>query len=567
MALVEVFAPRNNVNDDSITVLELCVENNQRVVADQTILLAETSKAAFEVPAPVTGYVRWLVGVNDDAPNEKPLCLIADTLDELVNAPCASLSAQGSGLAYTSERGSADTAPIIDVGAPESLRDRYVTVTDWLVGNHGQVEEGQPIARLNADGRAVEILSPRAGIIALHPNLPIALGPGEPICRVGNTLAVLKEFERSHAGPQLATAEAPVCHLDPANFTRTPRAPVDQPPRFSSDAGKLLQDSKISHEQFAGRGLIRTEDVLQTMGAPPKKDTGSMRPDPTSGKTSKETTDSDWLVEGAAIREEKMSRVKRTEANLLTQTQRTVAASQTSILVQTRGIFEICRADSRISGQMASRIIFEAARLLHKYPSLNAGYRVGTIAYYEQINIGYAMDIDKGLRVPVFLNADTLPIGEIQALKQQYITKYLQGMLNIDDLSGGTFTITDLSEQGAWTFTPIINHGQSAILGIAGEQALGDAKYYPLVLTFDHRICDGRTASMFLNDLRDRLIGHEQVLLQQIDYTSQDMSETIKCSSCLRTVEQLREFGRHLVLTVDVTGRQCRICTFCLEGR
>jgi len=114
-------------------------------------------------------------------------------------------------------------------------------------------------------------------------------------------------------------------------------------------------------------------------------------------------------------------------------------------------------------------IIFETARLLKTFPLFNAYCADGSIHFYEQVNIGFAVDADRGLKVPVIRDADTKSLPEIAAEMQEAVVDYLNDSLPMKSLAGGTFTVTDLSGDGVFAFHPLINQGQSAILGICGE--------------------------------------------------------------------------------------------------
>jgi pyruvate dehydrogenase E2 component (dihydrolipoamide acetyltransferase) len=276
------------------------------------------------------------------------------------------------------------------------------------------------------------------------------------------------------------------------------------------------------------------------------------------------------IVEGVVSHKQKLPRAKRTEVNLLVSAQASTVSCQVSVLVPTRGIFTACLQNADFAGQMSSRIIFEVSRLLKTYPMFNAGYLSEHIVYYDEINVGYAVDIQQGLKVPIFRGTDHLTLEEIHQKKQKFIEKYLLNDLTTDDLSCGTFTITDLSEQGCWLFNPIINKGQSGILGIGGEQPLGNkGSVYPLILGFDHRLTEGLTANKFLVDLKERLIAHENLLLRQIGLDSYEQKaeefQEPYCQSCFLKASQIYSMDNHLFKTITADGKERLVCSVCAE--
>jgi 2-oxoglutarate dehydrogenase E2 component (dihydrolipoamide succinyltransferase) len=152
--------------------------------------------------------------------------------------------------------------------------------------------------------------------------------------------------------------------------------------------------------------------------------------------------------------------------------------------------------------------IYETARLLTEWPELH-GFHVDRRAWsYRSPAIGFAVNLGRGLRVPIVKDAASLSLREVAQAVRDLSLRYLRNELTIDDVTGGTFTITDLSGEGVVHFVPVLNERQSAILGLTAER--GGARTRDLVLTFDHRLSDGMRAARFLGALRDRLEGaHE----------------------------------------------------------
>ncbi len=160
-----------------------------------------------------------------------------------------------------------------------------------------------------------------------------------------------------------------------------------------------------------------------------------------------------------------------------------------------------------------------SASLLKRHPLLNSSLVEGEIRVYDDVNIGVAVAIDHGLVVPVVKNADRKSLVAVSREVKELSDKARRGTLTLDDVSGGTFTISNLGMFGVDSFTPIINPPQSAILGVGRitvkPVVVGDevtkANTMWLSLTFDHRVMDGHTAALFLRDMAEALEDAERV--------------------------------------------------------
>jgi pyruvate/2-oxoglutarate dehydrogenase complex dihydrolipoamide acyltransferase (E2) component len=158
------------------------------------------------------------------------------------------------------------------------------------------------------------------------------------------------------------------------------------------------------------------------------------------------------------------------------------------------------------AGSFLPLISYEAARLLVKYPMLNAYYHDKKIMEYLDVNVGVALDMDDGLKVYTLKNTDKLSLEDIELEISQGIYDYFRKALTLNQIKGSTFTITDLSSLGVDRFVPLINYKQSAILGVSGVDK--KLNRFTLSLSFDHRVTEGKVASKFLSELSSKLIEH-----------------------------------------------------------
>ncbi|MGN1345470.1 MAG: dihydrolipoamide acetyltransferase family protein [Eubacteriales bacterium] len=162
-------------------------------------------------------------------------------------------------------------------------------------------------------------------------------------------------------------------------------------------------------------------------------------------------------------------------------------------------------------------VLYAVARVLPNYPEINANLIDNTFRKYKHANVGMAVDTDRGLLVPVIFGSDTLTLAEISAQAKTLAGKAREGKLTPDEMSGGSFTVSNLGSMGVESFTPVINPPQTAILGVCctTNRLKDDGKVYPamgLSLTFDHRAVDGAPAAKFLKELCSALENFDLLL-------------------------------------------------------
>ena len=162
-------------------------------------------------------------------------------------------------------------------------------------------------------------------------------------------------------------------------------------------------------------------------------------------------------------------------------------------------------------------VLYAVSRVLPNYPEINANVVDNTFRKFAHANIGMAVDTDRGLLVPVIFGSDTLSLAEISQKTKALAGSAREGTLSPDDMSGGSFTVSNLGSMGVESFTPVINPPQTAILGVCctTNRLKADGSVYPamgLSLTFDHRAVDGAPAAKFLKELCTALENFELLL-------------------------------------------------------
>jgi len=154
-------------------------------------------------------------------------------------------------------------------------------------------------------------------------------------------------------------------------------------------------------------------------------------------------------------------------------------------------------------------IMFGVIKALQEYPAVNSHYQKDRIIQFKEINLGFAVDTEEGLKVPVVHQAERYSLEQFSRKVQQLTQQCINRTIQLEDLEGGTFTVTNLGNLGIEYFTPVLNHPQSGILGIGCKQikpiikanSIEFAPFIGLSLTFDHRVIDGAPAARFLGQL------------------------------------------------------------------
>ena len=228
------------------------------------------------------------------------------------------------------------------------------------------------------------------------------------------------------------------------------------------------------------------------------------------------------IIEGSPLEEkiEVMRGNRRTVAKRMTESyfQSPVVTQITEIdmtdAIEKRKEWNIKNSESGMNVNYLDMLIAAAAHSLRNHPSFNVSIEENKIHYKANVNVGFAMDLEgKGLIVPVIQNSDVMCLNEIALQRQNLIDKIRNGIVSIDEVTGGTFTITNLGSYGIDAFTPIINPPEAAILGVGriikkpvvvNDEILIRSRMV-LSLTYDHRLNDGGPAARFLAEIANRL--------------------------------------------------------------
>jgi pyruvate/2-oxoglutarate dehydrogenase complex dihydrolipoamide acyltransferase (E2) component len=324
---------------------------------------------------------------------------------------------------------------------------------------------------------------------------------------------------------------------------------------FSREAARVMAEAGIAPAVFAGRDFVTIHDVDAYLK--PKAATAPAAKNVSPAVRDGRTSEYALPVDPQKVIVERLSSGKKREIEYLGNVQSPGLTSTIHTWVETDGIFvHINRSLKYLKDSLLPVIIYEVARLLESYPLLNAYFTGDAIARYKEVNPGFAVDIDKGLKVLKVAGAGRLGIQDIEKDIIDLSGKYLDDALDLEQLMDITFTITDLSSEGVALFLPLVNKMNSAILGVSAID--NKLQRCTLSLTFDHRVTEGKLAAQFLKELKERLESYRVV-----DATA--ATQNVSCFKCMKTLkEDLAGVGFARCITPE--GKDGYICQSCLKG-
>lgn len=458
----------------------------------------------------------------------------------------------------------------------EQVNDQSVLLVEWMLPDGSEVKAGQPVAVIETSKSTAEIEAPEAGFLrhgaAANSELPVGAvfchvttSPTEPI----PAAAPENKEERStvvSSSPAPAPAPAAVSSTShqPESTPVSPAQSGSAEATFSRRALELIEKHGLSKQMFAGRGMVREADIHAILSgghSAPAANGGARQEAPVPAGVPSPAPAAPIVAAGVPYRTEELSRAKRVEIRYLASGQANTLPSVVTVACPTAGLRAALEQSPDLGSSATAVIVYEVARLLKKYPIFNACYVQGKVHYYEQVNIGLAVDGDHGLKVPVIAQADQKGLPEIAREMEALLLDYVNDELPVSKLAGGTFTITDLSSESVVAFHPLINQGQAAILGIGAEYGPGDPgrAFSNLILAFDHQLTEGRTAARLLADLRDRIATYEGVV-------PGGAASEWGCAHCNRSRTELARLRIPLLQEVTSTGSRALICRTCLGG-
>ena len=422
---------------------------------------------------------------------------------------------------------------LIEVKVPQlSESVAEATLLQWHKKVGEAVARDENLIDIETDKVVLELPAPDAGVIT-----QIVKGDGSTVV-AGEVIAILDTEAKAGAVAAPAAAPAAAAPAQPAPAAAAPaaapaaaggaKAGVAMPA-----AAKLMAETGLAPAQVAGTGRdgrITKGDVLAAASAAAAAPAPAI---PTGAPTSslpevKPPVDLASMLEGRPEQRVPMSRLRQRVAERLLQSQATNAILTTFNEVNMQPVMDLRKKyQDRFEKEHGTRLGFmsffvkAAVHALKKYPVVNASVDGTDIVYHGYFDIGVAVGSPRGLVVPVVRNADQLTFGQIEKQIGEYGKRAQDGKLGLEDLTGGTFSISNGGVFGSMLSTPIINPPQSAILGIHatkerpvvenGQIVIRPINY--LALSYDHRIIDGREAVLFLVAIKEALEDPARLLL------------------------------------------------------
>lgn len=381
------------------------------------------------------------------------------------------------------------------------------TVSKWLKKVGDSFDADEPLVEIETDKITVEVPAPSAGSIT-----EIKVEEGVDV-NIGGVLALLGDQKASNTSStpkDVSKKEA----ITEEKKEEKPNKEVETSPegnnkKLSPSVQKMIAENDLSADKIPSSrtdGRLTKGDVFNFMSNPSKKTSSSKE------------------------REEvvRMSKIRKTIATRLKESQNTAAILTTFNEVDMSEIMKVRESKKedfveRYGVKLGFMSFFVKAVVssLEEFPAVNAEIREENIIYKNHFDIGIAVGTEKGLVVPVLKDADTMTFGDIEKNIVELSTKAKEGSLTMDDLTGGTFTISNGGVYGSMLSTPIINRPQSGILGmhniqkravVVDDEIVIRPMMY-LAFSYDHRIIDGKESVGFLVSIKNLLENPSKLIL------------------------------------------------------
>jgi 2-oxoglutarate dehydrogenase E2 component (dihydrolipoamide succinyltransferase) len=400
----------------------------------------------------------------------------------------------------------------IEVKVPQlSESVSEASLVSWHKKEGEAVKRDENLIDIETDKVVMELPAPADGVL-----VKFVKKDGDSVTS-GEVIAILDTAAVATAAPAAASAPAPAA----APAKAAAAAPAASGAPMSPAAAKIAAENNVTDVAGTGRGgRVTKEDVVNKVAG------GASAPAPAATKPAAPT-----VVVPAGERAEQrvpMSRLRARVAERLVQSQSTAAILTTFNEVNMAPVMElrtkykdVFEKKHGVKLGFMSFFVKAAVHALKKYPVVNASVDGNDIVYHGYYDIGIAVGSERGLVVPILRDADQMSIADIEKKIAEYGQKAKDGKLTIEELTGGTFSISNGGVFGSMLSTPIINPPQSAILGVHAtkERAVvenGQIVIRPinyLALSYDHRIIDGREAVLSLVAMKEALEDPQRLLL------------------------------------------------------
>jgi 2-oxoglutarate dehydrogenase E2 component (dihydrolipoamide succinyltransferase) len=475
-----------------VTVANWLKNDGDVVKMDEVIAELESDKATFELTAPSAGVLRIKKQKGDVIPIGGLVCEIEEGGAAAPSAPAPKAESKAAPAAASTPKATGVVKEMKVPAVGESITE--VTISTWLKKDGDMVVLDEVIAEVESDKATFELPAEANGILRIVATEKTTLPIGGLICKI--------EVMDGVAAP----ASAPATTTAPSGGDKNYAAGHPSPA-----AGKILSEKGIPASQVSGSGpggRITKEDANKAQASAPKAE-------------AKPVAASAPVVPGSRnVRKEKMTSLRKTIARRLVAVKNETAMLTTFNEVDMKPVMDLRskykdKFKEKYGVGLGFMSFFTKAVCiaLKEWPAVNAQISGEEIVYSDFCDVSVAVSTPKGLVVPVIRNAESMSFDQIEAEIARLAARGRDGKLSIEEMTGGTFTITNGGVFGSMLSTPIINAPQSAILGMHniverpvvkdGQIVVRPIMY--LALSYDHRIVDGRESVSFLVRVKELL--------------------------------------------------------------
>ncbi|SFA89599.1 2-oxoglutarate dehydrogenase complex dihydrolipoyllysine-residue succinyltransferase [Algoriphagus aquimarinus] len=494
----EIKVPAVGESITEVTIGQWFKKDGDEVQMDEVLCELESDKATFELPAEAAGVLRIKAQEGDVLEIGAVICEIDET-----GTPGKSEPAAAAPKAEEKSSGAKATGEVKDMVVPtvgESITE--VTLANWLKSDGDYVKLDEIIAEVDSDKATFELPAEASGILRHVAQEGDVLEIGGMICKI----EVTEGAPAAAASSESSTAPASAAPSGNTNYATGHASPA---------ASKILAEKGVSPESVQGTGKdgrITKEDAQSAQKSAPapakaeSKPAAAAAPAPVAGSRNE--------------RREKMSSLRKTVARRLVSVKNETAMLTTFNEVNMKPIMDLrskfkeqFKEKHGVGLGFMSFFTKAVCVALQEWPSVNAKIDGNEMVFNDFCDISIAVSAPKGLVVPVIRNAEAMSFDQIEKEVVRLAMKARDNKLSIEEMTGGTFTLTNGGIFGSMMSTPIINAPQSAILGmhnivqrpmaVNGEVVILPMMY--LALSYDHRIIDGRESVSFLVRVKELL--------------------------------------------------------------
>ena len=393
---------------------------------------------------------------------------------------------------------------------------------DWKKSVGDRVERGEIIAEVETDKANMELEAFSSGVL-----LEVRVKPGE-MAPVGTVIAIVGEAGEKAAEGEGAPAAPPVSESQPPAVEPSPAEAVPE---------RIMEPPKeTAVEAPAGEGGAKASPLVRRLAREKGIDLALVTGSGPEGRIIQEDLDRYHQARGARSEErgegekvpasggavQPLSRMRGAIARLVSESWRDIPHFTVTVAID-MGEAENVRRELKVAGTMVSLndiVIKAAAKVLQRFPLVNASFGADGIVFHDQVNIGFAVSLDDGLLVPVIQGCGGLSLTEIAARSRELIERARGGSISEAEISGGTFSVSNLGMFGVKEFTAIIHPPQGAVLAVGAVQdeavvkggQVVAARIMRATVSADHRLIDGAYAARFMAELK-RVLENPVVML------------------------------------------------------